>query len=72
MEKIRAKFKCDSVTDYGHSKQVCLSAVTSGIDKKKKLWKYTPAGDLKMYIDNPEAAKMFKPGSEYYLDFIKV
>lgn len=71
MQNVRAKFKCDSVTDYGQSKEVNLSAVTTGSEENKKFWKYTPAGNLKMHIDNHEAAKMFEPGREYYFDIKK-
>lgn len=72
MEKVRAKFKCDQVTQYdGGAGEVKLSAVTSGSEENKQFWKYTPAGDLKMHIDNPAALETFEPGQEYYLDIQK-
>lgn len=72
MDKVRSKFKCNLVTKFeGDTGQVVLSAVTGGSEENKKFWKYTPAGEIKINIDNPEAAKMFEPGKEYYIDFTK-
>jgi hypothetical protein len=71
MDKVRAKFKCDVVHDYGEHKEIRLSAVTSQEegDENNTFWKYTPSGTVKIHICNPPAAKMFRPGREYYLDF---
>lgn len=72
-----AKFKCHSVTDFGGtSKQVHLTTVYSslaeeGYDENKLFTKYTPSGELKMTIDNPNASIQFTPGVEYYLVFYK-
>ena len=69
MKKVRAKFKCDHVANYGGGTgEVTLSAVTYGSEENEMFWKYTPAGELKMQVDNPAALKVFEPGKEYYLD----
>lgn len=68
IKKTRAKFTCNSVTDYGQTQEVKLTAVTGGGKENEKFWRYTPGGEIRLHIDNPEAAKMFKPGQEYYID----
>jgi len=65
---VRAKFKVGIVSHLEHGGEVVLEAVTCGSEENKKFWKYTPAGHLKMHIDNPEAMAQFKPGQEFYLD----
>lgn len=69
MDKVRAKFKCDSVKSFVGGKEVVFSPVTTGSEENKEFWQYTPAGELKMQISNLPAAEMFVPGEEYYLDF---
>lgn len=70
MSKVRAKFKCDSVTDYGHQKSVSLSAVTTGSEENKSFAKYTPNGSMQISIDKETTAgNLFQAGKEYYIDF---
>lgn len=66
---VKAKFKVDSVTAYESSGAVELSAVTSGSEENKRFWKYTPAGNIHMQIDNDTALNQFKPGMEFYVTF---
>lgn len=72
-----AKFKCESITDFGGtSKQAHLTTVYSslldeGFEEDKLFTKYTPSGELKMTIDNPAASIQFEPGKVYYLVFLK-
>jgi len=65
----RAKFKCNSVTNYGESEMIELQGVTGNEGENKDFNKYTPYGELKMSIDNPDARGFFIPNKEYYLDF---
>lgn len=68
----RAKFRCYSVNDFGGgSKEVTLSVVydPSGNGENAGFTEATPSGDIKMRIDNPEAAVQFQPGKMYYVDF---
>lgn len=73
MTTTRAKFRCNSVTDFGgNSRKVALSPVYPGpdaSDEDKAFWTATPSGTLEMQIDNPAAAVQFVPGSVYYVDF---
>lgn len=72
MKKVLAKFKCDSVTNFENGKTVNLSPVQSGSEENKAFAHYTPSGRLEMYIDNgTEAANLFEPGEEYFLEFSK-
>lgn len=69
-EKVRAKFKCNSVTDFGQQKEVSLSVVISGSEENKTFSKYTPVGELKMRVDKETSAfDYFQPQKEYYLSF---
>lgn len=67
---VKAKFKCHSVTDFGHNKQVTLAPVTSGSEESKSFSHYTPSGNLQMTIDkSTSAVDFFEPQKEYYLTF---
>lgn len=68
---VKAKFKCDSVTNYEHSKEANLSAVTSG-EGNSDFTQYTPNGRLSITIFNDAvASQYFEPGKEYFLTFEK-
>jgi len=75
---VRAKFRVDEITKYPVSEypettgQVKLSAVTGGPDESDEdnsFWKYTPAGDITMHIDNQAALDQFNVDQEFYVDF---
>jgi len=66
----RAKFRCDSVTSFTDASRrtYTFSAVyDASTPENARFTKYTPWGELKMTVDNPEVE--FTPGQEYYVDF---
>jgi hypothetical protein len=73
MEKVRAKFKVDSITrSQNPGVSVKLYPVCAdGIPENERYHKYTPSGSLEMYIDNPPAAEFFEIGKQFYVDFTK-
>ncbi len=73
MESIRAKFKCDSITQWNNeSKTAYLSAVYGESEENKSFAKYTPSAQLVITISNETPAnEFFERGKEYYLDFTK-
>lgn len=64
----RCKFKCVTVLNNTDGSIIELTPVTSGSKENADFFKYTPFGELKLGTVNPEAAKQFIPGKEYYLD----
>lgn len=71
MHKVRAKFRCNSVEDFGTNKQAKFSAVYSKTGENADFAKATTFGEMKMNIDSGvPASEFFIPGEEYYLDFI--
>ena len=64
-----AKMICQSVTNYGNTEEVKLTAVTGSEGENGDFNTATPYAELKMMIDNPKARGYFKPDKEYYLDF---
>lgn len=69
---MRAKFRIDRITDYGHSKTLHLSAVTGGpsaSDEDKSFWDATPAGTIEICVTNLEAVKDYRVGHDFYVDF---
>lgn len=68
---MRAKFRLQSVTDYGNQKRLEFNAVTSGSDENKSWAKFTPSGRIEMMVDNLPAVEGFSPGDEFYLDFTR-
>ncbi len=72
MEKVRAKFKCTSVTAFENGKSAKLNAVYGTSEENKDFTQYTPSGELNINITNEApAVDFFEPGKEYYLDFTK-
>lgn len=69
--RVRAKFRCSSIEDFGMSKTIKLGAVyapdANGEDAG--FTKATPWGEIKMTVDNPAAAVQFEIGKNYYVDF---
>lgn len=69
--KTRAKFRCNSVNDFGTCKNISLSAVCDdGTPENERFHKYTPTGKVEITVDNPDV--IFKPGSFYYVDFTSI
>jgi hypothetical protein len=76
---VRAKFKVTSVeyTESYYEKggpplaTISMTPVYSNDPESEnhKFWKASPSGQLKLGTINPEAAKQFELGKEYYLDF---
>jgi len=71
MKSIRAKFECESVTEFSYgNKEAKLRAVHSGSQEDNQFAEATPMGELKIQIDKNAVAKDFLvPGKKYYLDF---
>lgn len=68
--KVKAKFRCNSVTDFGGCKQAQLNAVYSQTGENADFAEATQSGELKIGIDKEvPASNFFKPGKEYYLTF---
>jgi hypothetical protein len=67
---VRAKFRVVSVTESENGlKTANLSPVTSGSPENERFFKWTPGGQIVLGTINPEAAKEFYPGREFYVDF---
>jgi hypothetical protein len=69
----RAKFHCDSETNYGGRtwREYKFSAVCADeVDENQRFHKATPNGSLTITVDNPGV--VFEPGKSYYLDFTEV
>ena len=62
---VRAKFKCTNK----EGNQLRLEVVISGSEENKEFWKYTPAGQIQMSVDNEKTQEQFEVGKEYYVDF---
>lgn len=68
--RVRAKFRCNSIEDFGTNKCIKLTAIYGKEGENADYSKYTPFGELKINIDNEtRASTFFVPGRNYYLDF---
>lgn len=66
--KVRAKFKCETVTKHVGGERVELKPVYGG--EANKGWsEYTPSGTIEMSITAKGAVGQFEPGKAYYVDF---
>lgn len=72
---VRAKLKCSQNIEMSdRAFQVNFHAVYSeDLASENKKWAdATPTANLNMVINNPDAAKQFIAGQEYYVDFTPV
>lgn len=58
--------------NYGDSFGVKMSVVGGTTEENEKFFKATPSGSLEFNSINMNAAKMFEPGKEYYVDITEV
>lgn len=78
MNKVRAKFKVQSVTKQagwgGHKElhTVRLQPVTSGSEENKSFYASTPSGQIEIGVVSKEIGEGFEIGKEFYVDFIAV
>lgn len=77
---VRAKFKVESVQEHRNSsdgdagpvtgQDITFSAVYGEDGSANAEWsKWTPSGQLRMYVTNERVFGEFEAGREYYLDF---
>lgn len=67
---IRAKFRCNSVTDNGYGKSANLTAIYGDKGENADFAKATPSGTLNINIDkDTPASDFFEPLKDYYLVF---
>lgn len=73
---VRAKFWVKSIQHHHVSSpletcaEVALAPVYGNADTPNGQWsKYTPQGEIKMTITNPDAVAAFDLGKAYYVDF---
>lgn len=72
MKTLIAKFKVGSVTDFGNSNhEVKMTPVVSGSEENKSFSQYTPSGDCRLHITNPNAIGFFNASEECYVIFVK-
>jgi hypothetical protein len=68
--KVKAKFRCKSVTDFGQQKKMEMSAVYGTSGENADFTSLTPAGELSIYIQSDAPASLFfEPQKDYYLTF---
>lgn len=73
MEKLLAKMKVGSVTDFGNDNfEANLTAVQGDSEENKTYSMYTPRAEAKLHITNPKAIGFFEAGDEYIVEFSKV
>ena len=74
---MRAKMTVESVKDFGNNcQQVVMHPVCgnkpfgpNGESEDNTFARFSPSGELKLTITNPDLAGKIKPGSTFYLDF---
>ena len=67
---VRCKFICETNKQFDgyQTSNLQFRAVTGGSPENDEFFAATPAGLLTFYNANPDAAKQFNVGEEYYLD----
>jgi hypothetical protein len=73
MDKIKAKFKCDSIQHHSNGdKMTNFSPVDEKNGSNKDFSNGEPSGELRIYIEKgTDAINFFEPGKNYYLTIEK-
>jgi hypothetical protein len=73
---MRAKFKVQEVANYeGGMQKVSMAPVMdtkygeNGANEDNTFARYTPSGEIRLHITNPELKDKIQPGETYYIDF---
>ncbi len=64
----RCKFTCIEKTGNEWGSHIKMIPVYSASEENKKFFEATPSGMIELGVVNPEAAKQFEQGKEYYID----
>lgn len=74
--RMRAKMKLTMVTRHENIETLQFNAVgpkgnypSDGSDENNTYAKFTPSGELKLTVTNPDLLGIFNLGDTYYLDF---
>lgn len=74
MKRMRAKFKVQEVSQVEGGEKLSMSPVCAksfgegGVSEDNDFSKYTPSGELRIFITNENLFGIYKPGQTYYLD----
>ena len=68
MQSVRAKFTLIHREENPDGFNLSFQPVIGGSPENEEFFKYTPGGELRMGTINPDAAKFFEIGQDYYLD----
>jgi hypothetical protein len=72
MDKVKAKFSCNSVEEFQTSKEAKLTAIYGTEGENADFTNSTPSGNIVINIDkSASASNFFIPGQDYYLEFSK-
>jgi hypothetical protein len=69
---VRGKFQVQEKHNYasGTAQTIVLRPVyDQSLPEDARFAKYTPSGEIKMYVDNPIAQEALQLGKFYYVDF---
>lgn len=66
--RVRAKFECISKTNEGETNRALFRVVTDGSKENDKFFKFTPGGELNLFVVSNETAESFIEGKFYYVD----
>ncbi len=68
--EIVAKFKCETILKGVDAETPTLRAVYGKEGEPNGQWsRWTPSGQVEMFISNPSAHGFFRPGVEYIVTF---
>ncbi len=71
MNKVRAKFTCESINILKDHADIKFQPVTEGSKENEDFYKWTPAGSIHLAVVSKDIAKGFDTDTEYYIDFTK-
>lgn len=76
---MRCKVQIHEVNLYGTTEQIVARPVcksgsypADGTDEDNTFAKFSPSGELKLSIANPELLGVYKPGQKFYVDWTPI
>lgn len=77
MPNMRAKVKITSIVQHETHEDMTMNPVYAnsypddGVDENNSFARFTPSGEIKLTVNNPDLRGKFNAGDEYYVDFQK-
>lgn len=69
MPTMRCKVTCTAKERIGETDRLTFQPVTCGSPENSEFFRWTPAGQIDLWVVNPSVGERINVGTEFFLDF---